>query len=196
MQAEKRADTDAIGATLGWVRWIRQQWLLLMFLAGAMIWLRDTAEAVRGVPTTIALLGGEIAAIADGMKRIERALEPKVSAGRDAVLAFPGKRHEIDDGKPGNWTVARLRPARPLREDCQTIAIDAWLIDAEGRWFSVETSLTRVPGLVGDTDIAFGVLIPEDAAPGRAEALVQLTHDCGAHRAAQLAPRLHFRIAG
>lgn len=194
MQAET-AKTDAIGKALGWVRWGREQWLLLVFLAGSLMWLRDAVEAVRGVPADIAALGDGIAAVADGVERLETAHAEE--AGRPgAAVAFPGDRHEIEDGAAGAWTVVRLRPARTLRGDCRTGAVDVWMIDARGRWFSVETGLAQVPRLSGDTDVAFGVRIPVDAAPGRAEALVQLTHECGVHREVQLAPRLHFRVRG
>lgn len=193
-----KADEWAMGRAWGWIRWIREQWLMLLFLGGALVGISDAVEAWRTVPADLAALKRAVTEVAAGISRIEAADagDTASAASPGAAVAFPGDRHRIEDGAAGAWTVVRLRPARALRSDCRPGRVDVWIVDAGGRWFTADTRLGRVPRLTGDTDLAFGVRIPGDAAPGRAEARVQLTHTCGGHLQVQVAPWLPFRVRG
>lgn len=184
----------AIDGMWGTLRKLRDQWFLLVFLAGALMWARDTWRDFAPLPAIVAAQTTELAAIGNSVARLEKALVKGEEARHQPVFAFPGNRHRIGDARAGAWTAARLVPTRPLRPECRTVALNAWLIDSDGRWFTVETSLDQVPRLEDDTELAFGVLVHADAALGRAQLLVELTHDCGTHRQVQAAPRLHFRV--
>lgn len=182
---------DSAWATL---RTLRDQWLMLVFLTGSLLWLRDTYERFEQVPAQLAEHGVRLAALQDEVAGLQAAIGQDMAARTGAVIAFPGSRHAIEDARAGEWTVARLMPARPLRGDCRTVGVDAWMIDGEGRWFSAETGVATIPKLTEETDLSFQVRVPAEAAPGRALVLVQLTHDCGTHVLVQTTPRLPFRV--
>lgn len=193
MTAEK-AGKAAIEGLWDTIRRLRDQWVLLAFMLGALMWLRDIYDEFVPLPAIVAAQTDELTAMAESVARLEQEWGQR---DRQApVLEFPGTRHSIEDARPGEWAAARLAPTRPLRKDCRTVGIDVWLIDARGRWFAVETSLGKMPRLDAETDFAFGVRVHPDAAPGRAQVLVELTHDCGTHRQVQAAPRLHLRVIG
>ena len=75
-------------------------------------------------------------------------------------------------------------------------AIDAWMVDRNGQWFSVETAVAPMPALEGEADLAFGVRVHPQMDRGRAQVLVQITFDCGTHRQVETAPWLQFRVLG
>ncbi len=188
------AGKAAIEGVWGTLRALRDQWLLLAFMAGALAWLRDTYDEFAPLPATVAKQAAELSMLTDSVVRLEEALVREGQVRENPALAFPAGRLSMEDGRAGGWAVARLRRVRPLREDCRTEEVDAWVIDSQGRWFLAETSMSLVPQLTEETDLAFGVHVHADAAPGRAQVLVQFTHDCGTHRQLQTAPRLQFRV--
>ena len=181
---------DGIWVTL---KRLREQWMLLVFLATALYWARDFIDAMHDLPSRlerqerrIAVLAGEIATLGDAAR--------SGSVHRPPVLAFPGTGHGIDDGRPGEQVVARLSPAQWLRDDCVTTGLAAFMIDAGDRWFSVTTSLARLPQLSGSQNLAFRVTIHPGMVVGRAQFLLQVTQDCGTHHQVDSTPRLHFRV--
>lgn len=188
------AGKAAIEGVWGTIRTLRDQWLLLVFMMGALVWLRDTYDEFAPLPATVAAQAAEMSALAESVGRLEEAMVRDRQGRQSPVLEFPADRHGVEDGRAGGWTVAHLRSIRPLRTDCRTEAVDAWIIDSKGRWFLAKTSVSLVPQLSGETDLAFGVYLHPDAAPGRAQVLIQFTHDCGTHRQVQTAPRLQFRV--
>ena len=184
----------AIGSAWATLRALRDQWLLLVFLSGSLLWLRDTYARFEQVPEALAEHGVLLARLQDEVAGLQAAIGQDMAARTGAVIAFPGNRHAIEDARAGEWTVARLTPTRPLRGDCRTVGLEVWMIDGKGRWFSTETGVTTFPKLTEETDLSFQVRVPSQAAPGRAQGLVQLTHDCGTHLQVQTVPRLPFRV--
>lgn len=193
MTAEKNASALQ-GGIVGALRTLRDQWFLLAFMAGTLFWLRDTYDQFTPLPAKVAAQTAELAALTEGVARLEQSLEDRASAQFAPALELPAEGHRVEDGPAGGWTTARLRRVVPLRPDCQAAALDVWVIDEAGRWFSAPSSLERLPELRGETELAFGVRIGDEAAPGRASLLVQFTHDCGTHRQVQAASRLPFRV--
>jgi hypothetical protein len=126
--------------------------------------------------------------------RLEAEVVRRLKGDHSPVLGFPGNRHNVDDGTPGAWTVLRWRPVKRLRADCVPSAIDAWMVDRTGQWFSVETAVAPIPGLEGEADLAFGVRVHPLMDRGRAQVLVQITFDCGTHRQVETAPWLQFSV--
>ena len=188
------AGKAAIGSVWATLRTLRDQWLLLIFVTGSLLWLRDTYDRFEQVPATLAEHGVRLAALQDDVAGLQAAFAEDSAARTGAVVAFPGNRHAIEDARAGDWTVAHFVPTRPLRADCRTVGVDAWMIDGEGQWFSADAGVASIPKLTDETDLSFRVRVPAEAAPGRAQVLVQLTHDCGTHFQVQTAPRLPFRV--
>ncbi len=186
-----KAAIEGFWATL---RRIRDQWLVVTFLAGAAFWLRDTYLQFAELPGLVRQQMNGLAAVEKTVARLEDQVKRRLVGDHSPILAFPGDRHEITDGAPGAWTVLRWRPVRVLRRDCLPGTIDAWMVDSRGRWFSAETALAPMPELAGEADLAFGVRIPQAMAPGRARVLAQVAFDCGTHRQVESAPWLHFRV--
>ena len=184
----------ATGGAWAALRALREQWLLLVFVTGSLLWLRDTYERFEQLPATLAEHGARLTSLQDEVAGLQAAIARDVARRTGAVVSVPGSRHAIEDARAGEWTVARLVPTRPLRGDCRTVGVDAWMIDGEGRWFSAETAVASIPKLTEETDLSFQVRVPAEAALGRAQVLVQLTHDCGTHFQVQTAPRLPFRV--
>jgi hypothetical protein len=176
------------------LRRVREQWVLLVFFGGALLWLHDTYEEFAKLPALVRQQMSGLAAVEATVARLETEVTRRLEADRSPVLGFPGTGHGVEDGKPGAWTVIRWRPLRRLRADCSALAVDAWMVDQSGRWFSVETSVAPIPVPEGDTDLAFGARIDPKMDPGRAMALVQITFDCGTHRQVETAPWLQFRV--
>ncbi len=110
------------------------------------------------------------------------------------ALAFPGERHAIDDGRPGALVTVVLAPVVRVRADCRNSDFAAFMIDAGGRWYSVETDLERVPQIEDSQELAFGARVHPRMRAGRAQFLVEVTQDCGAGRQVDSSPRLHFRV--
>lgn len=180
------------------LRRLREQWMLVAFFAGAMIWARDTWEEFAPLPALVREQTRGLAQLEDVVARLEERVSERVSeraaADRSPVLGFPGDRHAMEDGTPGSWTVLRWRPVRALRADCVPAAIDAWMVDAGGAWFAVETELAPMPLLEGEQDLAFRLRVHPGMAPGRARAMAQIAFDCGTHRQVETAPWLQFRV--
>lgn len=190
------AGRAAVGGLWASVRRLKDQWLVLVFLTGALIWARDTYHEFAKLPPLVRQQMEGLATLETTVTRLEVELVRRLDADRSPVLEFPGNRHGIDDGARGAWTVLRWQPVRRLRADCTPSSIDAFMVDAEGRWFSVETSMAPMPALDGGADLAFGLRIHPRMAPGRARAGVQITSDCGSHRQVETAPWLQFRVIG
>ena len=190
------AGRAAVEGIWGTVRRLKEQWLLLVFLAGALVWARDTYDEFAKLPLLVRQQMEGLAAVEATVTRLEAELVGRLNADHAPVLEFPGSRHGIDDGAPGAWTVLRWQPVRRLRADCTPSRIDAFMVDAEGQWFSVETAMAPMPALEGGADLAFGVRIHPRMAPGRARAGVQITSDCGSHLQVETAPWLPFRVLG
>ena len=186
-----KAAIEGIWSTL---RRLRDQWLIISFLLGALFWLRDTYAEFAQLPALVRDQMNGLAAVEATVARLEEQVKRRLVGDRSPILAFPGNRHEIADGVPGAWTVLRWRPVRVLRQDCLPGAIDVWMVDSRGRWSAAETALAPMPELAGEADLAFGVRIPEGMAPGRARVLAQISFDCGTHRQVESAPWLHFRV--
>jgi hypothetical protein len=182
---------EGVSATL---RRIREQWVLLVFFAGALFWLRDTYDEFAKLPALMRQQMSGLATLEATVTRLEAEVKRQLVGDHSPVLAFPGTEHGIDDGAPGDWTVVRWHPLRLLRADCTPLAIEAWMVDQGGQWFSVETSVAPIPAPEGDTDLAFGVRIHPRMDLGHALVLVQVAFDCGTHRQVETAPWLQFRV--
>jgi hypothetical protein len=173
---------------------LKQQWVLLVFLTGALFWARETYDEFAKLPSLVRQQMAGLTALEATVKGLEAEVVRRLQGDRSPVLGFPGKRHSIDDGVPGAWAVLRWRPVKRLREDCVPIAIDAWMVDRNGQWFSVETAIAPIPALEGEADLAFGVKVHPLMGRGRAQVLVQITFDCGTHRQVETAPWLQFSV--
>jgi hypothetical protein len=168
--------------------------MLLMFFAGALIWTRDTYDEFAKLPALVRQQMNGLAQLEVTVTRLEAEVKRRFTQDHSPVLGFPGADHGIDDGAPGAWTLLRWRPVRRLRDDCVPSGINAWMVDRNGQWFSVETALAPMPALEGEADLAFGVRIHPQMEGGRARALTQITFDCGTHRQMETAPWLQFRV--
>lgn len=188
-----RAAVEGVFAT---VRRLKEQWVTLVFLAGALFWARDTYDEFAKLPMLVRQQMEGLGALKTTVTRLEAEVVKRLQAGDGPAFAFPGNRDSVADGRPGTWTVLHLRPVTRLRADCVPGRLDAFMVDAEGRWFSVETALAPMPALEGKADVAFNVRIPPPMAPGRAKAQVQVTSRCGAERQVDTSPWLPFRVIG
>lgn len=187
-----KAAAEGVWATL---RRLREQWMLLAFVAGAAFWARDTWEEFAPLPALVREQMRALATLESAVARLDdRVTREREGPNRTPVLGFPGDRHAVEDGAPGMWTVLRWRPVRALRADCAPAAIDAWMVDADGTWFAVETALAPMPTLEGEQDLAFRLRVHPGMAPGRARTTAQIAFDCGTHRQVEIAPWLQFRV--
>ena len=185
------AAVEGIWATL---RRLREQWLLLVFMTGALLWARDTYDEFAKLPSLVRQQMGGLATLEATVTRLEAEVTRGLTEDHTPVLGFPGAKHGIDDGAPGEWTVLHWRPVERLRNDCVPSVIDAWMVDQGGKWFSVETTVVPMPALETETDLAFGVRVHPLMDRGRAQVLVQVSFDCGTHRQVETAPWLQFRV--
>jgi hypothetical protein len=188
-----KAAIDGVWVTLNK---LKEQWVLLVFLTGALLWVRDTYDEFAKLPTLVRQQMSGLAALEATVTRLEVQVVRRLKVDRSPVLGFPGTKHGIEDGAPGAWTTLYWRPVKRLRDDCVASAIDAWMIDSNGQWFSVETAVAPMPALEGEADLAFGVRVHPLMGLGRARVLVQITFDCGTHRQVETAPWLQFRVLG
>jgi hypothetical protein len=188
-----KAAIDGVWVTLSK---LKEQWVLLVFLTGALFWVRDTYDEFAKLPMLVRQQMSGLAALEATVTRLEAQVVRRLKVDRSPVLGFPGTKHGIKDGVPGAWTTLYWRPVKRLRGDCVAIAIDAWMIDRNGQWFSVETAVAPMPALEGEADLAFGVRVHPLMSLGRARVLVQVTFDCGTHRQVETAPWLQFRVLG
>lgn len=188
-----KAAVEGIWETL---RKLKEQWVLLVFLTGALLWARDTYDEFAKLPSLVRQQMSGLSTLEATVTRLEAEVKRRLTEDHAPVLGFPGTKHGIDDGAPGAWTVLHWRPVERLRYDCVTSAIDAWMVDQNGQWFSVETAVAPMPALEGVADLAFGVRVHPLMARGRAQVLVQIIFDCGTHRQVETAPWLQFRVLG
>lgn len=192
MTAERAGRLAALGF---WrtIRRLRDQWILLVFLATALFWMRDTYEEFVDLPADMAEVQTSIGALHDRIAHLEEQLEP-IATVQTAALVFPGTGHSIDDGQPGSFVTVRLAHAKWVRPECRATGLAGFFIDANGRWFLAETDMVRMPHLLGSEDLAFAVRVHPRMSVGRAQFLIQVTHDCATHLQVDSAPRLHFRV--
>jgi len=171
MTAEKagRAAVEGAWETL---RKLKEQWVLLMFLTGAMLWVRDTYDEFAKLPSLVRQQMSGLTQLETVVTRLEAEVKLRLMEDRSPVLEFPGTKHVIDDGAPGAWTVLHWRPVQRLRDECVPGAIDVWMVDRSGQWFSVETALAPMPAIEGESDLAFGVRVRPQMDPGRAQVRV------------------------
>ncbi len=192
MTARKAGEIAAEGVwgTLGR---LRDRWVLLVFATSALFWARDVYERFVDLPARVAELGRALDDLRTDSARSDAGqIRPDVA--RSAALAFPGLQHAIEDGRPGDFVTVVLAPVVRHREECRNSELAAFMIDADGTWYSVETDLARVPQIEGSQELAFGVKIHRRMEVGRAQFHVEVTQDCGAQRRVDSSPRLHFRV--
>lgn len=192
MTARKAGELAAGGAWAA-LRRLRDQWMLIVFVASVLFWARDVYDRYVDLPARVAELSRAIGELRTGIARLEKGRR-NPDEDRSPALAFPGTRHAIEDGRPGDLATVRLAPVERRREDCRNSGLAAFMIDADGKWYTVETDLARVPQIEGSQELAFGVRVHPRMAVGRAWFLVQMTQDCGAHRQVDGSPRLPFRV--
>ncbi len=183
-------------ATIGFwetLKRLRDQWVLLVFLATALFWTRDIYDQFTELPVHVAELEVSI----KELRRDITGLDTRLAAAAPdttPALVFPGTGHSIGDGRPGAFVTVRLQPAKRVRNDCRTMGLVAFMIDAQGRWFTVETDLLHPPQISGEQDLAFEVMVHPRMAVGRAQFLMQATQDCVSHLQIDTSPTLHFRV--
>lgn len=184
-----KAAAQGIWATL---RMLKEQWVVIVFVTGALFWARDTWEELSKLPATVA---AQVAETADLLRRVER-VEARLGDGTvpaRAGLTFPGDAHGASDARPGGWSDIRLDPVVSDR-GCVALAIDPHVVDAGGRWFGAEATISTLPVLEPTDDLAFAVRVPAEVPPGRAAIALRFVLDCGGGRVAVAAPRLPFRV--
>ena len=194
MTASKAGKLAATGI---WVtlRRLRDRWVLLAFLATALFWARDLYDEFIDLPQQFMELRETVDALRSDIAQLQ-VTGVQVAVDRSPALVFPGLQHAVEDGRPGHPTTVHFRPSERVREDCQSGGLAAYMIDASGRWYSVETDLVRLPQLAGSQELAFGVQIHPRMAVGRAQFLIQVVQNCGSHLQVDSSPRLHFRVLG
>lgn len=184
------------------LRTLRDQWVMIVFLTGALLWARDTWERISTLPAAIGNIAAGVEALSGRLEAVEKAAE-RLAAGPVAeargragpVLAFPPGRHGATDARPGGVSDLRLDPVRrTARGDCVPVKLDAFVIDAAGRWFQAAATIGAPPVIDAEGDLAFGVRIPADVPPGRAAIAVSFVHDCGGGLVVDTAPRLPIRV--
>lgn len=179
---------------MGTVKRLRDQWLLILFLSGVALWVRDTYDEFAKLPPLVREQMSGQAELQATVARLEDEVMRRLIGDRSPVLGFPGTRHRATDAAPGDWTTVTWHPVRRLRVDCVPRTIRAWMVDSRNQWFSAETALRAMPALAEDAELAFAVRVPEAAAVGRARLLTQVDTNCATHRQVETAPWLHFRI--
>jgi hypothetical protein len=192
MTAREAGEIAAEGVW-GTLRRLRDRWLLLVFAATALFWARDEYERFVDLPARVAELGRVLDEVRFEVARFETG-QVRGAPDRSAALGFPGLRHAIGDGRPGDRVTVSLGPVTRVREECRNSDFAAFMIDADGRWYSVETDLVRVPQFEGSQELAFGVKVHPKMGVGRAQFLAEVILDCGSHRQVEVTPRLHFRV--
>ncbi|MFK7944640.1 MAG: hypothetical protein AB8B85_17275 [Paracoccaceae bacterium] len=192
MTAKDTGRTAVSGLWIGLKR-LRENWLLIAFVVTALYGVRDVYDEALRLPQRVKALTVSVVELKEGMVRLEDAIRtPALNVG-DA-LSFPGLRHAATDGKPGEWVMARFRPVHALRPECRSVGFAAFMIDAERRWFSVQTDLTGWPRMDSLEELAFGVEVHPRMAVGRAQLLLQVVHDCSGQLQVDSSPVLPFRV--
>jgi hypothetical protein len=172
---------------------LRDRWVLLVFAASALFWARDVYDRFVDLPARVAELGRRLDELRSDPARPATG-QARPDVGRSAALAFPGERHAIEDGRPGDLVTVVFAPVERVREDCRNSDLAAFMIDADGKWYSVETDLVRVPRIEKSQGLAFVAKVHPRMDEGRAQFLVEVTQDCGAYSQVDSSPRLHFRV--
>jgi len=195
MTVEDAGKTAAEGV---WVtlKTLKEQWVLVMFVAGALIWARDTYEQFSRLPLQIGEQATRLEKIVGRVSALERKMAERAEIARGPIVEFPGTRHSIGDARPGDWTTVKLDPIVYRRSGCRISRLDAFMVDSRDQWFTAEIGLDRLPRLRNVTDLAFEVRVHPRMARGRAKAVIQFTHDCGSFRKVETAPTLPFRVLG
>jgi hypothetical protein len=191
-----KAGKVAIDGFWGSVRTLRDQWFLLVFMAGALVWARDTYHAFSNLPVFVRQQEVAMASLETAVTRLEASLMQRLDAMPAPALRFSTGHLGLDDGAPDDWTVLRWQPIRNHAAECVARDIDAFMVDADGRWFAAVTAIT-VPGTdQARTGHAFGIRIPPKMAAGPARAGVRIVSECGSRRLVEIASWLPFRVIG
>lgn len=193
MTAEQAGRT-AVNSVWMTLKILKEQWVSVMFLAGALIWARDTYEQFSQLPLRIGEQAARLEKIVGRVGALENQMAERARLAHGPVVEFPGVRHSIDDARPGDWTTVHFRPVVYRQRGCRIARLDAFMVDSRQQWFAAEIGLDRLPVLEGETDLAFDVRVHPRMAGGRARAVIQLTHDCGSVRRVEVAPALPFRV--
>lgn len=173
-------------------RRLREQWILIVALASALFWARDLVEAYVRLPADVARQGEAISVLAARVAGVE--LRLGVPEGGDAPPedispdAHPGPL----EGRAGLWTVLRWRSVYALDPDCIARAASAVLVDAGGRWHTLETSLRPGPGRDGERSLALGVRPHASMGVGRARIRVRIVHSCSGQQREESSPWVPF----
>ena len=174
------------------IKGIRDQWLLIAFVASTLFWARDHVVELTRIPEHIAAqterlddLEAKVSRLGDGA--------PNETAGIP-VLKFPGARHTVEDGAPGSAVRVTLDPVIWLRDGCIAGDLAAFMVDAQGLWHSVEIDIDQLPRVEASTPLSFSLQVHPYMNPGRARLLIQVALECGAERRREYTPWLHFRV--
>lgn len=182
----------SLGRLLGSMRVLRDYWLLIVFVASALFWVRDTYHRLVDIPVEVLKIGQAIEALrADVATTGAQGIQP---VDLSPAVSFPGSGHSIEDGAAGQRVVVRLEPLFVSRADCRLGDVWAFMEDETGKWFSVATDLVKLPVLLGAHDIAFSVAIHPAMAEGAARFLLQIAQDCRERRRIVSTPKLPFRV--
>ena len=75
-----------------WVtlRKLREQWLLLVFLAGALLWARDTYDEFVKLPSLVRQQRSGLATLEATVTRLEAEVVRSLTGDHSPVLGFPG----------------------------------------------------------------------------------------------------------
>lgn len=172
---------------------VRDHWVLLVFLATSLFWMRDLYTRFIDLPVHVTELRTAIDELRVSIARLEARPGAAVPV-RAPALVFPGVGHDIDDGRPGGWVTARYNLAHQVRPECRPGTPAAYMIDAGGRWTSVRLAMTGFPLLDRAQPVAFAVRIDPQIATGRTQFELQVPQHCGTHTQVDVAPRLQFRV--
>lgn len=169
---------------------LRDQWVLLAFLATALFWGRDIYEQFIDLPEKVQDLRGSIVELRRDLARLDQ----RAVDDRSPALVFPGTGHSVGDGRRGAYVTVTFSPAERVRDDCLTTALSVYMLDRTGRWFSVETDLATLPHFAGTQDLSFAARVHPRMTPGRAQFVAQIGQDCGTHQQVDNSPLLQFRV--
>lgn len=187
----RKAGELAAGGVFATLKRLRDQWVLLVFMASALFWARDIYEEFADLPTRMAALGVEVGELRSGVERLS-AGQAAATASRAAGQGVPGMGHAVQDGRPEDIVIVSLATDLSERNDCNT-ELAAFMVDSAGKRFSAEAELIQGEQDEESEGLAFGVKIHPRMDVGRAELLVQLIRKCGS-RNMETSLRLPFRV--
>ena len=84
---------------------LKRQWVLLVFLTGALLWARETYDEFAKLPSLVRQQMAGLTTLEATVTRLEAEVMRRLQGDHSPVLGFPGNRHSVDDGAPGAWTV-------------------------------------------------------------------------------------------